>query len=117
MKPTKKDFGEGHEDIGMGSASLVDSLSSFDLFDKHINKRHQNETEKIKNYRSMASAPEIADVVEDAVIESVQENEEDATLELDIVDKNISDNENKSKTLKEEFDDLFFNRLKIGEQL
>lgn len=117
LKPSKKDQGEGYEDVSFTSAPLVDTLSSFDLFNKYINQRHQNENQKIENYRSMASAPEISDVVEDAVIESIQENQDGNVLNLDILDENIVKSENKSKTLKEEFDDLFFNRLNISEQL
>lgn len=117
LKPQKKDYGEGHEDLNLSGQSLVDSLSSFNLFNKYINQQHKNEQQKIDNYRSMAAAPEISDVVEDAVLESVQENEDGYTLDLDIVDKDIADNENKVKTLKEEFEELFFNRLKIEEQL
>lgn len=118
LKQNKKDFGEGYEDLDITNTSLMDSLSSFNLFhDNFINRNHKNEVSKIENYRSMSSAPEIADVLEDAIIESTQTNEEGNVIELEIEDEKIEKNENTVKTIKEEFDDLFFNRLNINDEI
>jgi hypothetical protein len=118
IKPTKENTGEGIEDFGLTGISLKNSLNSFNLFyDNYINKAYKNEIAKIQNYRGMAAAPEIADVIEDAVIESTQTDKENKVLSITFVDKDIKDNENKIKVLKEEFDDLFLNRLKISKIL
>src|SRR6056297_993759 len=87
-KSSKKDYGEGYEDLDITSTSLMDSLSSFNIFHENfINRQHKNEVSKIESYRSMASAPEIADVLEDAIIESTQENEEGNVIKLEIKDE------------------------------
>lgn len=118
LKPGKENYGEGYEDLDVSSTSLMDSLSSFNLFhDSFINKHHKNEVAKIDDYRSMAAAPEIADVLEDAIIESTQTNEEGNVIELEIKDENIEKNENTVKIIKEEFDDLFYNRLNINDEI
>jgi len=117
-KSSKKDYGEGYEDLDITSTSLMDSLSSFNIFHENfINRQHKNEVSKIESYRSMASAPEIADVLEDAIIESTQENEEGNVIKLEIKDEKLEKNENTVKTIKEEFDDLFFNRLNINDEI
>lgn len=118
MKPAKKNEGEGVQDLNLTSQSLMDSLSSFNLFhDNYINKNHETEINKIMDYRSMAAAPEISDVIEDAVIESTQEDQDGKLLSLELVDEKLEKNENMANTLKEEFHDLFHNKLKIQHEL
>lgn len=120
IKPSKDKSitGEGFEDVDMSSQSLVDTLSSFNMFDdRYINKSHASKVEKLKFYRRMASTPEISDVIEDAVIESTFEDRDGKVVHLDIQDENIEKNENKSKTIKEEFNDLFYNKLNIKDEL
>ncbi len=118
LKPSKKSEGEGFTDIKLSSQSLIDSLSSFNLFyDNYINKSHKNEIEKLKNYRNMAAAPEILDVIEDAAIEASQEDQDGEVLHLELVDEQLKNNENKVKTLKDEFYELFYNRLKIQNEM
>lgn len=120
IKPSKDKSitGEGVEDINLGSGSLVDTLQSFNLFnDSFINRQHKSEVNKIETYRYIAAAPEISDVVEDAVIESTQSDLDGNVLNLKILDEDVENNENKSKTLREEFKDLFYNKLKINEDI
>ncbi len=116
IKPSSKDknTGEGFQDINLSSESLVDTLKSFNLFhDSLSNRNYSDELNKLKTYREMASTPEISDVIEDAINESTQEDEDGYVIHLNITDENIRKNENKSKTLNEEFEELFYNRLKI----
>lgn len=119
LKPgSKENKGEGYENIDLTTKSLMNSISSFNILNnKYINKQHDSEVSKIKEYRSMSFAPEISDVVEDAVIESTQEDHDDNIVSLNIKDEKIKKNENMSNTLKEEFRDLFMNRLKLQEKL
>jgi hypothetical protein len=116
VKP-KDEGGEGMEDVqALGYTHL--GLSSFNKFySTQINKFFESEREKIKAYRRMADMPEIADCIEDATNESTQENDDGDILELRIIDQDMSDNENISKILYNEFNDLFYNRIKIQDKL
>jgi hypothetical protein len=91
-------------------------LSSFNLFySKYINYKFDNEVRKMRDYRSIADMPEVADVVEDAVIECAQEDLEGDILKLVVKDEEIEKNENVITKLRDEFDDLFNNKIKIKE--
>jgi len=108
--------GEGVEDLaiiqGMGFGK--ESLSSFNSFyNKNINIQFDNERQRIQHYRQMADMPEIGDVIEDAVIESTQENLEGDVISLVIKDKDLENNSNIVKNLQEQFEDLFYNRIDI----
>jgi hypothetical protein len=93
-------------------------MSSFNLFyNKYIDRAIDTEREKIKYYRQMACMPEIGDVIEDAVIESIQPDKDGNLLLLKIKDDNLNKNENIIKTLNEEFNDFFYNRLKATDLL
>ncbi len=113
----KNKQGEGFEDIselGYG----VRSLGSFNLFHKrYLNKDFRNEIERILSYRRMVSAPEIADVIEDAINESTQEDTEGYLINFEVFDDTISTKENIMDALNEEFYSLFYNRLKIEQNL
>lgn len=112
--PNKENSGEGIQFLDISGNSLVDSLGSFNLFnDGYINKKYVNEVAKIKGYRNIAQAVEVSDVIEDAIIESTQENSDGSILKLKFTDDEIEKNENKVNTLKEEFDSLFVNKLKM----
>ena len=110
--------GEGWEflpDIpGVGNIGL----QSFNVFYKsYINVQYKNELERIKNYRSMARNTEVADVIEDAVNESTQEDADGAVLKLEIKDKELATNENIVNNLHNEFEELFSKRIKANEIL
>ncbi|MFW6129709.1 MAG: portal protein [Atribacterota bacterium] len=106
-KETKREYthGEGIESIEPGHTS--ERLSSFNLFyNRYLNVSHQNEKSKIKLYREMAEMPEVADVIEDAVIESTQEDIDGNIIKLEISDDKLAKNENISKTLNDNFNEL-----------
>lgn len=108
--------GEGIEDLALADAYGTTSLGSFNLFyNKYINKAYANEVAKIEEYRRMSKMPEIADVLEDAVNEATQDDEEGRFLRLDIVDDDLANNQNVVKNLNEEFEQLFWNRIDIGD--
>lgn len=115
---TGKYQGEGITDFqvtGYGTNGLT-SFNNF--YNKFINIQYQNEKRRIFDYRNMAQMPEISDVIEDAVIESTQEDEEDGNvIKLNIIDENISKNKNIVKNLTDEFEELFYNRVKIQDIL
>lgn len=115
---TEKHQGEGLTDFnvtGYGSNGLT-SFNNF--YNRFINIQYQNERKRIFDYRNMAQMPEISDVIEDAVIESTQEDEENGNvINLNIKDENIKKNKNIVKNLTDEFEELFFNRMKIQEKL
>lgn len=112
-KALAKEQGEGFEVMGIDASST--GLSSFNTFyNAHLNKEHKNNVERIKKYRQMVTMPEISDVVEDAVNESTQEDDDGNIVELNIVNEKLFNNENITKVLNQEFNDLFFNQLDIN---
>lgn len=112
-----KAMGEGFEDyrqIGYGNVAT----GSFNLFYKSfIDRTFQNEIEKIKNYRSMAEAPEIADVIEDVVNEATMLDEEGKTIHLEIVNEKLSGSKNIADTLNKEFEDFFYKNININDRI
>jgi len=106
---------ESTEDMyGVGQVGT----QSFNLFyNNYINKQYENEVEKINFYRQMANMPEIADVIEDAVNESTQVDEDDKVIHLDIKDKALGDNENIIKNLNDEFNKLFNQNISTEDDL
>jgi hypothetical protein len=113
----KKTSGEGFEDIGAIGFG-INSISSFNLFYKsYIDKSHKNEVERIQSYRRMTAAPEIADVIEDAVNESTQTDTDGYIIQFEIFDDTISNKEQAMKVLNEEFYSLFYNKLNLEENL
>lgn len=116
-KFVERTTGEGFETLD-GAAYGATSLSSFNMFYKDfINKAYKSEVDKIKNYREMAEMPEVADVVEDAVNESVTEDDDGNIITLHIKNEDMEKNKNIVNTLTEEFNDLFYNRIKIANNL
>lgn len=114
-KFVERTTGEGFENISDSSYGVT-SLSSFNTFYKDfINREHKSEKEKIKRYREMADMPEVADVIEDAVNESITEDDEGNIVTLHIKNEEMEKNKNIVNTLTEEFNDLFYNRIKIGQ--
>ena len=116
----KNATGEGIADVefsgqgGFGSQSL----GSFNIFyNNYLSSQTSSENEKIDKYREMAEVPEIADVVEDAVNEATQSDDDGRIFNLKIKDEKLEKNENKNSKLQEEFDDFFYNTLDIEENI
>lgn len=113
----KRVSGEGYEDLYPTNATNL-GISSFNLFYKdYIDQETKSNTDRIKSYREMAKMPEIADVLEDAANESVEEDNEGNVIFLNLFDEELSKNENAKKEIYEEFNTLFYNRLDIAETL
>jgi hypothetical protein len=112
-KSLQQTSGEGYEYPGGPISSI--GLSSFNMFyNNYVNKAFKNEVDKIGVYRNMSQMPEIADVIEDAVIESTQENLDGDILNIDIIDEDLRKNENIVKNIEQEFEHLFYNKIKIA---
>lgn len=110
--------GEGISDLWqIGSFGKVNQ-QNFHLFhNQYINYTHKNEYEKIIDYRNIAKFPEIASVLDDAIVEMTELDSNDQLLRFDILDESLSQNENMVKNLNKEFDDLFFNRIRIQDKI
>jgi hypothetical protein len=109
----KASAGEGYE-FPAGFPSPT-SISSFNIFyNSYINKTFKDEIDKMNQYRNMSEMPEISDVIDDAVNESTIQDLEGSTLKLKIVDEEISKNENTTKILLQEFEDLFYKKIGIN---
>jgi len=114
-KTVKSMSGEGIEYSPQFDSFSTSSLNMF--YSNYINKTFNNERSKIVNYRNIAEMPEVADVIEDACIESTQEDLEGKVLVLDIQEEELKKNKNVINKLQEEFNDLFYNRIKLQEKL
>ena len=114
LRDTLATRGEGWENImdipGIGHVGL----QSFNMFyNTYINRQFENEVERIFEYRNMAYQAEIADVVEDAVNECTQEDDDGKVFHLEIVDKELAENENIVNNLRNEFYKLFTEKLEM----
>jgi hypothetical protein len=113
--------GEGIDDLSLINNVQgygKEALTSFNQFyTNHINVEFENERARIFHYRQMAEMPEVADVIEDAVIESTHEDTIGNLITLEIRDKELESNSNIVKNIQEEFDDLFYNRIDIKEAM
>lgn len=112
----KQPPGEGYSEIqdiaqAIGGIRGVGTFKSF--YNDHIVEVYRNEFAKIDKYREMADMPEIADVIEDACNEAVQEDDDGNILNLKIINSEISENDQVSSRLYEEFDELFYNRIDL----
>lgn len=105
--------GEGLEDIDFIMRGQYNTLGFNSFYNNYINNSFQNELERLKYYREMSQYPEIADVIEDATMESTQEDYDGQMIKLDITDEDLAANKNVVKNLQDEFDDLFYNKIKI----
>ena len=107
--------GEGVDDALLLSMYGRESAGNFNSFYKDfINMAFANKRSKIENYRYIAEMPEISSVLEDIAIESTQEDENGKIVQLNIVDQAIADNDNITKNLQDEFDDLFHRKMRIN---
>ena len=105
--------GEGFEDIDFILNGQYNALGFNNFYRTYINQSFQNELERLKYYREMSLYPEIADVIEDASMESTQEDYNGSIIKLDIIDEEINSNKNIVQNLQKEFDELFYKRLKV----
>ena len=110
--------GEGWETIAEIPGYGVRGVSTFNMFyNNFINRAYETELQRIKEYRDMAAAGEVADVIEDAVNESTQDDDEGNILNLIIKDKELAENENIVKNIQMEFNELFRERISIKEKI
>lgn len=104
--------GEGWETLAEIPGYSNVQVQGFNLFyNTYINRVFENEVQKIYEYRAMSITPEIADVIEDAVNESTQEDDVGEIFHLDVIDKNLEKNENIVNNLKKEFNELFREKI------
>lgn len=118
-KALEKRQGEGVTGLELLQAEgYGKNLKSFNNFyRRHINVQWENERHRILSYREMAENPEISDVIEDAIIESTQENQDGEVISLEITDSEIESNQNIVENLQDEFTHLFYNRLNIRNEI
>ena len=110
--------GEGWETIADIPGYGATQAQSFNVFyNTYINRLFENEIQRIQEYRAMAWAGEIADVIEDAVNESTQEDDVGEVFHLKIKDKNLQKNENVVNNLKKEFYDLFVEQIELKSKI
>lgn len=121
-KKLRDRYGEGIEDfsaIANGFAlfgkSNVKGYNNF--YKKFIDFSYKNEIEKIYEYRSIARFPEVAEVLEDVVNESTQLDISGDIIKLQIVDGDLSSNENVAKNIHKEFDNLFYKRIELPKKI
>ncbi len=115
IKKIESRSGEGFEFVDDGYS--VERISSFNTFYKRfLNQSFSNEIAKIKNYRMMAEMAEIADVIEDAVIESTQEDLDGNIFKLEIKEERVK-NENARREISDAFNDLVYNRLNLNHKI
>jgi hypothetical protein len=99
-------MGEGFEQLEYvrGYGNVTSSFNTF--YNQYINTQYQNEIVRMQEYRKMAEYPEIADVIEDACNEAVTENDSGQVVTLEVLDKDLKENDNIMKVLSDEFDEL-----------
>jgi len=119
LKQLQKTTGEGIDDVyalinGYGTTGL-DGFNKF--YNRFINKTFEDEVSRIMEYRKMAESPEIADVIEDAVNESTQVNDNGDSVQLQITNDKLEKNKNIKKILYEEFHELFYNRIQMNDKI
>jgi hypothetical protein len=105
--------GEGFEDIDFILHGQYNSLGFNSFYNTYINKSFENELQRLKAYREMSAYPEIADVIEDAAMESTQEDMNGRVVELQIVDEDLLSNKNVVSNVQKEFRELFYRKTKI----
>jgi len=87
-------------------------LSSFNIFYKnYINKGYKSEIDRLKEYRRMAETSEISDIIEDATNEATQLGTDNKVINFVLTDKKLSENDNISKNIYDEFSLLFEERI------
>ena len=114
----KNQSGEGIDDYTRITGYGVSGISTFNSFhNSYINKQYKNYVQKIANYRRMSSNTEINDVLCDMVNESIQKNDKNNAISLNIIDDSLNKKETVVKTLQNEFKELFFDRLDLNTRI
>ena len=112
-KQMEKKSGEGFEVSDFG----VQSMGTFNtFFSSYINKQAKTNLATLGMYREMATNPEIADVLDDAVNESLQQNDEGQIISLRL-GNDLAKSETLSKNLHKEFKNLFSDVLNVEERI
>ena len=112
LKTILSQRGEGWETLAEIPGFSNVQVQGFNLFyNTYINRVFEYELQRIREYRTMATTPEISDVIEDAVNESTQEDDIGDVFHLEILDNDLKKNENIVNNLKREFRELFVERL------
>lgn len=115
-RKNKDKYGEGLEDLDFVQGFGVTGLSSLNKFyNRYINKHFESNLLLIQEYRRIANAPEVAVVIEDAVNECIQEDQFGNVIKLNIINDEF--NETVKEVLLFEFEELFYNRIKITEMI
>ena len=105
--------GEGLEDMDFILQGNYNALGFNSFYRTYINKTFQNELERLKYYREMSQYPEISDVIEDATMESTQEDDGGRIIKLEIIDEDLAENVNMVNNIQREFNDLFYKKMRI----
>lgn len=106
----ESEYGEGLENPLMASYGLI----AHQFYDKYLYQRLDTKIKKIEEYRRIASNAEIADVIEDAVVESTMPDENEEIFKLVIKNEKLQKNKNAVKNLTNEFNELVYNRLHLN---
>lgn len=106
----ESEYGEGLENPLMASYGLI----THQFYDKYLYQRLDSKIKKIEEYRRIAANAEIADVIEDAVVESTMPNDQEEIFKLIIKDEKLQKNKNAVKNLTNEFNELVYNRLHLN---
>lgn len=118
IKALRSTRGEGWESISEIPGFSTVQVQGFNMFyNSYINRIFDNEKGKIAEYRLMASTPEIADVVEDAVNECTQEDDIGDVFHLNIIDSDLNTNENIVRNIKSEFNNLFRENIVMKDKI
>ena len=115
-KELKATEGEGVESLYLykGGQGTIGYYSMNDFYNNYISKNFEDEFMKIQEYRRMSDMAEIVDVVDDAVIEATQKDELGKMFTMDIVDKDLKEDEKVNEILYEEFEDLFYRKIELN---
>jgi len=113
----EKSSGEGIEDFSVSGYSQFGVSGINNFYNQFLNTIITNNINRLNEYRKMAQLPEIADVIEDAVNESLEENEDGKTLEFEIIDPELIKNQNTINTLNDEFEKFFYDTLNINKMI
>jgi len=116
-KIKEDEYGEGIEDINLLGYGSVGLQSFTKFYDKYLNRVFENEAAKIIAYRKMADSPEIGDVIEDAVNESTQEDDDGNVIALNITADHLVKNKNITKNLHKAFEELFYDKIDIDDKI
>ena len=116
-KIKEDEYGEGIEDINLLGYGSVGLQSFTKFYDKYLNRVFKNEAAKIIAYRKMADSPEIGDVIEDAVNESTQEDDDGNVITLNITADHLVKNKNITKNLHKAFEELFYDKIDIDDKI